>query len=461
MVFGFGAATAQVTPVLPAGPAGDRVGDYVAALNDAGAPSAARFAALDMPAEPADAIQQFFESQKRLTHGITPIGFRFDDASETSGVLVFKDAIYAGLRAIQFTFDKTAARHILNFTFVAPPVWAVNTLPAQSPDEVAAYAKALIERGCQADVFSGSFLVAREGKIVFQQACGDASKRYQAPNVVTTRFNIGSMNKMFTAVTVAQLVDQRRLALNDRLSAYVDETWLPKSISDRITIGELFSMTSGLAGDFDGATTNRGLDDYKPTIHALKLVSVPGETYAYSNTDYFLLGLVIQKASGEDYYDYIRQHIYVPAGMTATDSYFLDGPEENLATGYMYASLPREWFENVTAAPLKGTPDGGGYSTAGDLFRFAEALTSGKLLPPKSLSLLFKDHRPPSGTGFFVIDSPAGRVVGKDGRGRGISAEMDIYLDADWVVVSLSNYDEGARPPIEAMRSAIAAARRP
>jgi len=87
------------------------------------------------------------------------------------------------------------------------------------------------------------------------------------------------------------------------------------------------------------------------------------------------------------------------------------------------------------------------------------ALTSGKLVKPSSLELLFKDHRPPSGTGFFVMDSSAGRIVGKDGFGAGISAEMDIYLDAGWLVVSLSNYDDGARAPLEAMRAEIAAAR--
>ena len=271
------------------------------------------------------------------------------------------------------------------------------------------------------------------------------------------------MNKMFTAVAVAQLVEQGRLSLTDRLDGYLDESWLPKPVLDQITVGELFSMTSGLDDYFSAAQSgslqmNRTLDAYKPVIHALKLAAQPGQTYVYSNTAYFLLGLVVQKASGEDYYDYVRRHIYAPAGMTSTDSYALDGPVQNLATGYFYIVPAKAWFENRTGVPLRGTPDGGGYSTVGDLLRFAEALTSGKLVKPASLALLFKDHRPPSGTGFFVLDGPAGRIVGKDGAGLGISAEMDIYLDAGWMVVSLSNYDDGARAPLEALGADIAAA---
>ncbi len=463
-----GAARAE--PALPSGPVGDHLRNYVTALNGADPATSGRFAIADLspefgqPHEP-PAVQRFFAQQRRVTGGVELVGFRFEDASQAKGVLVFRDAIYRGLRAIEFTFDQTVDRRILDLTFVSAPDWAMAAEPRSTPAKVAVRAAALIERGCRADVFSGAFLVAYKGRIVAQHACGQASRRYHAPNQIGTRFNIGSMNKMFTAVAVAQLVEQGRLSLDDRLSAFVDESWLPKPSLDQTTIGQLFSMTSGLddyfnAAPFGSFQMNRALDAYRPVIHALKQVSPPGAKYQYSNTAYFLLGLVVQKASGEDYYDYVRKHIYAPAGMTSTDSYSLDGPEENLATGYFYVAPAKAWFENRSGVPLKGTPDGGGYSTVGDLLRFAGALTSGKLVGTKSLELLFKDHRPPSGTGFFVMDGPAGRIIGKDGAGLGISAEMDVYLDAGWVVVSLSNYDDGARAPLEAIRADIAATRR-
>lgn len=435
------------------------------ALNGADPVAAAHFATEDLSSDfdqphPPAAVAQFFANQRRITGGVEPLGFRFEDASRTKGVFVFKDKVYSGLRAIQFSFETSPARRIKSLTFISAPDWAVTPALKLTPEQVATRAAARIHRGCRADVFSGAFLVAYRGTVLFQRACGEASKRYHAANTFGTRFNLGSMNKMFTAVAATQLIEQGRLSLADHLSVYLDDSWLPKPILDQITVGQLFSMTSGLEDYLSsGFPMNRTLDAYKPMIRALKLVSKPGETYAYSNTAYFLLGIVIQKASGEDYYDYVRKHIYVPAGMTASDSYPLDGPEQDLATGYFYVDPAKAWFENLTGAPLRGTPDGGGYSTVGDLLKFSEALTSGRLVKASSLELLFKDHEPPSGTGFYVMDTPAGRIVGKDGAALGISAEMDVYLDTHWVVVSLSNYDDGARAPLEAMRTDIAATR--
>ena len=462
------ARTAPAPDTLPPGPIGDHLRAYVTALNSADPAPALRFATDDLAPDfdqphPPSAVRGYFEDQRRVTGGIRLVAFRFDDGSTAKGELVFRDAIYGGLRAVAFTFDDKPGRQILDLGPVAAPAWAIQASATQTPGQVASYAAALIDRGCRADVFSGAFLVAHNGRILVQRACGEASKRYHAPNTTGTRIDIGSMNKMFTAVAVAQLVEQGKVKLDDHLSAYLDESWLPKSISDQITIAQLLTMTSGLGSYFDAPfgsfQMNRTLDAYKPVIHAATLSSRPGEKYQYSNTGFFLLGLVVQKASGEDYYDYIRRHIYAPAGMSATDSYELDGPAENLATGYFYLGRTQSWWENRAWVGLKGTPDGGGYSTVGDLLRFAEALKSGKLLTLKSLDLLWRDPPPPSGAGFYGLKGPAGRIVGKDGFGSGVSALMDIYLDRGYVVVALSNYAAGAPAPMEAMRGELAAAK--
>ncbi len=455
---------------LPAGPIGDHLRNYVTALNSTDPAPARSFATTDLapdfdqPHSP-DGVQRYFEDQHRVTGGIEPVAFRFEEGSRSKGQFVFKDAIYRGLRAIELTFDDSPTRRIIDLNPVPAPAWATQTAALRSPLQVAAFAAALIDRGCRADVFSGAFLVAHDGKILVQRACGEASKRYHALNTIGTRINLGSMNKMFTAVAIAQLVEQGRVSLSDRLSAYVDESWVPKSIADQVTIDQLLAMTAGLSDYFGDSPVsafqmNRTLDAYKPLMHAVTLAAKPGETYQYSNTAYVLLGLVIQKASGEDYYDYIRRHIYAPAGMSSTDSYALDGPTENLATGYFYIGAAKSWWENRAWVPLRGMPDGGGYSTVGDLFRFAEALKGGKLVAPRSLDLLWTDHPPHNwGAGFNVFASPAGKIVGKDGFGTGISSEMDIYLDKGYVVVALSNYASGALAPMDAMRAEIAAAR--
>jgi CubicO group peptidase (beta-lactamase class C family) len=301
-------------------------------------------------------------------------------------------------------------------------------------------------------VFSGAVLVAHNDQVLFQAACGEASRRYHAKNSVVTRFNLGSMNKMFTAVAVMQLVEAGKVSLDDPLGKYADETWLPHEVTDRITIAQLLTHTSGL-GDFfdDGLLKNsrdlyRELDDYKSLVRTEKLSFEPGTRFQYSNTGMLMLGVVIEKASGENYFEYVRRHIYRPAGMNATDCYPMDQPVENLAIGYYDApddSLG--WRENTFKDPMRGGPAGGGFSTVGDMFRFTRALQAGKLVSPASLKTLWSNHPPNSyGAGFEVEDTAAGKVVGHTGFSWGVSSRLNIFLDKGYVAVVLSNIEAGA-----------------
>jgi CubicO group peptidase (beta-lactamase class C family) len=466
LAIGAPTSAAAAPSALPQGAIGQHLGDYVAAVSTGDPKATATFAAADLADDfdgrhaPAG-LQPYFDNQRRVTGGITPVAFRFDPGSKVQGTFVFRDTIYGGLRALSFTFDASPAQKIRSLSPTPPPAWATASAAHASPRGVASYAIGLIERGCRADVFSGAFLVARYGRVLAEKACGDADKRSRTPNRVTTRFNLGSMSKMFTAVAIAQLMDQGRIRPTDHLGDYVDESWLPKAISARITIDQLLAMTSGLGSYFDDGPVgrfqmNRTLDAYKPVMRAEGLRASPGEKFIYSDTGYFLLGLVIQKASGEDYYDYLRRHIFLPAGMASTDSYELDQPREDLALGYAYVGGAFPWRENRSFVGLKGAPDGGGYSTVGDLLRFAEALKAGKLVSAASLKRLWSDHPPNHwGNGFYVFGTPAGPLVGKDGFGVGISSEMDIYPEAGYVVVALSNYGSGALAPMDAMRAEI------
>lgn len=454
-------------PPFPKGEIGTHLHNYLNAIAQPDLAEVEVLAAKDLSAEfegprSAAGLLPYFENQRRVTGGVAPIGFRFSPGSRTKGTLVFRDTIYGGLRAVSFTFDEATGRKIKQFAPAPAPAWALPATSRRSPEEMAEFARGLIERGCRADVFSGAFLVARDGETLVARACGEADKRNHVLNSIDTRFNLGSMNKMFTAVAVVQLMEQGRIHGPDPLSAYVDESWAPKYISDHITIDQLLSMTSGLGSYFDDGPIarfqmNRTLEAYKPVIHAQPLVTEPGRKFMYSDTGYFLLGLVVQKASGEDYFDYIRGHIYAPAGMTATDSYELDQPVANLALGYAFVGGAHPWRENRSFVTLKGAPDGGGYSTVGDLLRFAEALKAGKLVSPSSLRRLWTDRiKNEWGEGFYVFTGPAGRIAGKDGFGLGVSSEMDVYVDQGYVVIALSNYASGALAPMDAMRAELA-----
>ncbi len=302
------------------------------------------------------------------------------------------------------------------------------------------------------DVFSGTLLVAKGDRILFSFASGEASKRFHVPNNIDTKFNLGSMNKMFTSVAVMQLVEADRLELTDTLDTFLDETWLPKDVTSQITIHHLLTHTAGLGSYFNRTYARssrqlfRRLDDYKPLVKEEKLLFEPGSRYRYSNTGMFLLGVVIESVTGDDYFDHIREHIYAAAGMKDSDCYAMDQPVENLAIGYSQApDNPWGWENNLYKHVIKGGPAGGGFSTVKDLHRFALALLSGKIVSQKALEKMWTDHSGSGyGYGFGIQEGPSGKVVGHSGGFSGINSNLDIYVDGGYIVAAMSNYDQGA-----------------
>lgn len=318
--------------------------------------------------------------------------------------------------------------------------------------ELDSYVKLMAEK----DVFSGTVLLAKGDKVLYEAVYGMASKRFNVPNNVQTKYNLGSMNKMFTSIAIMQLVELGKLSLNDKLSKFADESWLPKGMSDRIEIRHLLTHSSGLGSFFNlkylktSKNLYRALDDYKPLILDKVLSFDPGTDNKYSNTGMLMLGVVIEKVSGQDYFSYIRDNIYTPAGMTHSDSYEMDQPVSNLAIGY-HPNPDNEtgWNNNVYQHVLKGGPAGGGFSTVEDLHRFALALTRFKLLSKKFTEELYSIkvnmHFFNYGYGFQVSGTSDNRIVGHGGGFEGISSNLDIYLNKGYISVVLSNYSDGSR----------------
>jgi CubicO group peptidase (beta-lactamase class C family) len=154
---------------------------------------------------------------------------------------------------------------------------------------------------------------------------------------------------------------------------------------------------------------------------------------------------VIEKVTGQSYYDYIRENIFEPAGMRDTDYYELDHPVDNLATGYIPDSnIKSGWRENTFQIRVKGTPASGGYSTVGDLHRFARALMTGVLVSSASLPVMWTRYGEGDGYGFQVHQRPIGKAVGHTGGSFGASSQLTIYADAGYIVIGLSNYQSSA-----------------
>ncbi len=295
------------------------------------------------------------------------------------------------------------------------------------------------------DEFSGVVLAAREGSAVFHKAYGMANRTFDMPNRLDTRFNIGSLNKMFTSVAIAQLAEKGKLGLDDPLGRYL-EGFAPEA-AEKVTIRHLLQMRSGWGDYWDNeiylATRNdlRTVGDYIAFLKDVPLGFEPGTDNAHSNTSFEILGAVIEKVSGLDYFEYVRRHIYQPAGMTGSDSYHRDGPAKNLATGYtdMNSADPEgtgfRWSNTFMLSP-RGTPAGGGYSTTGDLLRFRQALCGHQLLGEAWTNMFLRQFNGEPGEPF----EPRGPMV-LAGGAPGINSLFAIDLADGWTVVVLSNYD--------------------
>jgi CubicO group peptidase (beta-lactamase class C family) len=369
-------------------------------------------------------------------------------------VVILKDRLLDNWMALVLRFDEKNNFLISGASFTTARTPSNVKESKITEEELLQEVKGMMQRLTKADVFSGTLLIAKGDKVLMTFVGGEASKRFHVSNNLETKLNLGSMNKMFTATSIMQLVEKGVFALDDPISKYVDESWLPQEITSKITIYHLLTHTSGLGSYFNETYMKgsrelfRNVEDFKPLVQGEKPAFKPGERFRYSNTGMLLLGVVIESATGGSYFDYIRKNIYEPAGMKNSDSYEMDYPVENLAIGYSPdPSSPYGWQNNLYKHVIKGGPAGGGFSTVADLHRFALALLSEKLVSKKSLDKMWTDHSGENyGFGFTVSEGPAGKIVGHSGGFDGINGNLSIYLGEGYIVAVLSNYSRGASP---------------
>jgi CubicO group peptidase (beta-lactamase class C family) len=301
---------------------------------------------------------------------------------------------------------------------------------------------------------AGAVLVAKDGHVLFSHAYGLADRKRGTPNTLRTRFRIGSMNKMFTAVAILQLVDAGKVELTAPLGKYLTD-YPNQDVATKVTIHRLLTHTGGTGDifgpDFDAHRAElRTLADYVQLYGKRGLEFEPGSRWSYSNYGFILLGRVIEKVTGQSYYDYVQQHIYKPAGMSRSGSLPEDRAVPDRSTGYTKPPGATAWLPNTDTLPYRGTSAGGGYSTVEDLARFAEALLSHKLLSPDATELLvtgkvkarpgtryaygFEDARDADGNGW----------VGHGGGAPGMNGDLRIYPKPDYVIAVLANLDPPA-----------------
>lgn len=318
--------------------------------------------------------------------------------------------------------------------------------PAKSDEAMVEAVARRIDELAARDAFSGTVFIVKNGTPLLQKTVGLASREHGVPNRLDTRFNLGSINKLFTMVSICQLIEAGKLKPTDTIGSVLPD-YPNRDAAAKVTVHQLLTMRSGI-GDFfnerfESTPRNaiRTTSDYMKLFADKPLEFEPGTDNRYSNGGFVVLGAIVEKLSGASYFDYVRDHVYKPAGMTATDSFPSDAVVPNLASGYTRENPSVPWRNNVLLRPGRGSSAGGGYSTAADLAAFADALTEARLMSPSATAWMlggFETQAP-------VADArPGGGAAGWGGGAEGINSALEVDFDRGYVIVVMSNMDPPA-----------------
>ncbi|WP_419210900.1 serine hydrolase domain-containing protein [Maribacter sp. X9] len=305
-----------------------------------------------------------------------------------------------------------------------------------------------------ATIFSGAVLVAHNDKIIAKKAYGLASMEYNTKNKVDTKFNIASITKLFTAVATLQLYENQLVELDVPIGKYLPD-YQNKRVRDSVTIHQLLTHTSGntnfYVGDFlkTDKLRYKNISDFVPLFVNDTLLSKPGTKYDYSASGFVILGLIIEKVSGLNYYDYLRKSIFEPAGMTNTTELEIDSVVQNKASGYttFFGELNTPKRNDYYLS--KASPGGFHYSTVDDLFKFSKALRNGLFLKKQTTQLMFEPkvmgYNTNLGYGIDVDLRYNQTIQGHSGGWYGIHNELMDFMKDGYTVVILSNMDDGGK----------------
>ncbi len=331
-------------------------------------------------------------------------------------------------------------------------------LPALGFDDEATKMEELMSAFAKHDMFSGTAIVARNGKIVFSGAYGHANKDFQVPNNLDTVGNIGSIGKTFTSVSIMQLMQQGKLALTDPLSKFLPDFPFPEK--NTITVHHLLNHTSGLTNymrhpDFHGKMTQmRKTSDVLPLIYDQKPAFEAGKDYQYSNSGMVLLGAIIEKVSGMSYADYLEKNIFEPLEMNRSGIIYREQTIANRSVGYSKAD--GSYVSNYFTEP-PAFSDGGLYTSAPDMLKFDQALYGATLLTEETKKIMFTPNGPNNSYAYaWQLGEFAGhRFIGHGGGAPGINAMFNRYLDDKVTVIVIANYSGAANEVAHRLESIL------
>ena len=339
-----------------------------------------------------------------------------------------------------------------------PKPWATGPL---DDARIAEIIRAKVKAAADSDRFSGIVLVAHGDDVLVHDVYGFADRESHRPNTKDTPFATYSMGKMFTSVAIAQLVAQGKLSWDDTL-AKVLPSYPNKEAAKSITIRQLLTHTAGVPDPFLSKKYGHGKkyeshEAMLPDFADAPLNANAGKSFDYSNGNFATLAAVVEHLTGLRYDEYLKRHVFGPAGMRL--------PDTPAALGYArFTEYDPLGVEQRRSEKVRGGDGGAGRAlgfggsayTADDLFRFARALQTGKLVPKAIADSITKGEVAMGGPmkyalGFFDRPTNGRHVVGHSGSNpdTGHDADLQMVWDDQWTVITLSNYDAPAGMMLE------------
>src|SRR5262245_54911585 len=264
----------------------------------------------------------------------------------------------------------------------------------------------LVAAQARVNDFSGTILLASQGKPLVAKGVGYANAEWQIPNTTRTKFRIGSITKQFTSMLIMQLREQGKVKLEDSMCVYVSpcpETWKPVTIHHLLTHTSGIPTYTGIAAWQRENMVPKSIDQIVSLVRDLPLQWIPGEKYAYNNSGYFLLGVVIEKVTGKKYEEALQEMILTPLGLTDTGYDWSSTIIPRRAAGYSGRGAD---VKNVPALDMQQPYAAGAlYSTAEDLLKWDQALYTTQLLPEAAKTIMWTPFKNDYAYGWGVAQS--------------------------------------------------------
>lgn len=305
-------------------------------------------------------------------------------------------------------------------------------------------AEALVKDYVDNELFTGTVLVAQNGKPIFRQGFGAANREWSVPNTATTKFRLASTSKHFTAAAILRLVDENKLQLSDAIGKHLPG--IPASW-EKVTVRQLLAHTSGIPSYTGHPDFDEKLIRLKHTAAQLldlvkdkPLYFEPGTKYRYSNTGYILLGRIIEAVSGLSFQHYMEQKLLKPLNLKNTG--YDDGRRILAFAAQDYTDGVDQVVKGAPVDMSNASAAGAIYSTVDDVLAWQQMLMSGQVLSAASTAAMFSDGGFRNGLGWVVRERFSRRVHEHGGALMGFHSMLANYPDDKLTIVVLSNYGE-------------------